>query len=103
MIVGRRATAWGLWLRRFNPMGAPQLQDEDHQNLQIGHPVGEHDGSRVPQESVDEPQTDSGAEKREHQSGERMTPGTPGANYLRQKGDGRQGPRTVADHLGLIV
>jgi hypothetical protein len=89
-------------LRRFNPIGAAKLQHQDHEDLQVGHAVGEHDGPRVPQKSVDEPETDSRTEEREHQPGKRVPPGTPGANYLRQKGDSRQRARTVTDHLGLI-
>ena len=87
----------------MNPACAAQLQYQDHQDLEIGHAVGEHDGPGVPQESVDEPEADSGAEEGEHQSGERVAAGAPGADYLRQKGDRGQGSRTVADQLGLIA
>ena len=93
----------GSVLGRFKPLGAAQLQDQDHQDLQVGQAVGEHDGPRVPQKSVDEPETHSCAEQRQHQSGERLTSGTPGAEYLGQKSDSRQRARTVTDHLGLIA
>jgi hypothetical protein len=90
-------------LRLFNPLGAAQFQHQNYQNLEVGDAIGEHNGPRVPQESVDEPKAHSGSEKREHQPGERMPPCTPGANYLGQKGDSRQGARTITDQLGLIA
>jgi len=55
------------------------------------------------QKSIDEPETNAGTEEREHQPRERLAAGSPGANYLRQEGDGGQRPRTVTDHLGLIA